>query len=1096
MKKGLVLLFFLLTAFGWAQKNVEGVVKDHQGMPIIGVNVVVKGTKKGVSTGFEGTFGLTTNVGDVLVFSAIGYKTQEVKITKKGSFISVVMEEDLMEMEEVVVTGYQTVDPTKVATAYTKIDTKSFERRGTADVISGIEGLSAALVLSTNPNNPTGSKEFSIRGISTLSGDTRPLIVLDGFQYGGRLEDINPYEVESITLLKDAASASIYGAKSSNGVIVITTRKGRAGKTQVRYTSNLTFQEKMDLNYMLNRVSSSKLVDIEHQYAKENDNNIINYRHLLETNDPYMSYYVGNTNRVYHLYGLKKYGYITEQDFDSQLAQLRLYDNTKDIERLYLQNPITNQQNISVSGGSESFKFRSSLNYTNSLKDVKNNATQRIIFDFVSNLKFSPKVNLDFQTSLTSNDDSYKLVDYENVGLSSSDDIFRVASYDRLFDENGNPLSVFRPADGSGTNSGGLFGGKDPYEIQRLVAAGLLDETYYPANDFGKYSLNETNWSAHVQGLLNIDITPDLTAKIGGQIRKGVFKTTRIAATDSWFMKSLINNTTPLYYSGDTRSLNVPYGDRIKESRGESINYLFRTQLEYQKTFGEHNIHLFAGAEMQETKSESTQIDRLGYDPKSNLYLPTDYDRLRNDINSVYHPNGSISGGINFSEGFGYSQNRYVAGYANFTYMYTNKYVLSGSIRMDQSNLFGTDPRYRYKPFWSLAGRWRLGEEDFFKNKNIRADVRLSYGINGNIANKYGPFDIARKIFDYRAGNILTLGIQNLKVNNLRWERSETTNFGTDLSFFDNRLELVLDYYYKRTIDALAKVDSDPTFGSNLVYRNDASLINNGYEVMLTSRNIRTPNTLWETQLFFRYNKSKITEASFDTSQGKAYRFAGQVLNIKGSEPNSLYVFDYEGVSDTGEGQIRKADGNIVKVDYSYDPPGLFNYDDLKPVGTVVPKYVASVNNNFSYKGIGLSFLFVYQGGHIMMKDSYNGSTTAYTITLMNKDAERTWQKPGDEAVTDIPRFSSALYSGIIKGSTKNVLPADFIRLRDVVLSYTVPTSLLGGLKIQELTFNVRAANLWMWTKNNEGIDPETQGLGFRTARLPKSYTMGINLIF
>ncbi|MFJ1410061.1 SusC/RagA family TonB-linked outer membrane protein [Capnocytophaga canimorsus] len=1095
MKKGLVLFFVLLTAVVWGQKDVTGVVKDQQGVPVIGVNVVIKGTSKGVSTDFEGNFVLSAKEGNVLVFSAIGYKTQEKKVLKNGAFISVVMEEDLMEIGEVVVTGYQTVDPTKVATSYTKIDIKNFERRGTPDVISGIEGLSASLVLSNNPNNPTGSKEFSIRGVSTLSGDSRPLIVLDGFQYGGRLEDINPYEVESITLLKDAASASIYGAKSSNGVIVITTRKGKEGKTQVRYTSNLTFQDKMDLGYIMNRVSSSKLVDIQHQYAKENHNFVQNYQKLFEANSPYASYYAANSNRVYYLYGLKKYGYITEQDFDEQIAQLRLYDNTKDIERLYLQSPITNQQNISVSGGSEAFKYRTSLNYTHSLKGVKNNENQRVIFDFISNLKFSPKVNLDFQTSLTSNNNSYKLIEDQQKSLERSD-IFKIGSYDRFFDEKGNPLSVFKPGGNVGTNSGGLFGGKDPYEIQRLVANGLLDETYYPALDFGKYTTKENDWTAHVQGLLNIELNEGLVAKIGGQLRKKAFSTNNTSAADSWYMKSLINNTTPLSFSGNARDLIIPYGARFRETRGESIDYLFRTQLEFNRTFGEHNIHLLAGAEAQEDKIQLTRIDRLGYDPKSNLYLPTDYKTLRDDINNVYHPNKRIASGIRFDEGFEEFQNRYIAAYSNFSYLYTDKYVLSGSIRIDQSNLFGTDPKYRYKPFWSLAGRWRLGEEAFLKDKNMKLDLRVSYGVNGNIANKYGPFDIAERRFEYRAGDILALNITNYRINNLRWERSETANFGADLSFFNNRLELVLDYYRKKTTDALAKVDSDPTFGSNFVYRNDASLINNGYEVMLTSRNIRTPDVLWETQLFFRYNKSKITEASFDTSTGRPHNFSGKVHNMKGNEPNSLYVFEYAGVSDTGEGQIRKADGSLVKVEYSYSTPRLFNYDDLKAVGTVIPKYAASMNNNFTYKGVGLSFLFVYQGGHVMLKDSYNGSPIQNGVSLMHKDTERVWQKPGDESFTDIPKLNSALYSSIISGSTKNVLPADFIRLRDVVLSYTLPTSLLGGLKVKELTVNMRAGNLWLWTKNKEGIDPETQGLGIRTPRLPKTYTMGINLIF
>ena len=1063
-------------------------VKDEQGIPLAGVNVVAKGSSVGVSTDFDGKF--TIKVPEkisVLVFSSVGMKTQERKIQKE-KFLSVVMQEDLTEIEEIVVTGYQQVSPEKVATSYTKIDTKSFEKRGSSDVLSGLEGLSSALVISTNPNNPTGSKEFSIRGISTLSGNTRPLIVLDGFQYEGSINDINPYEVESITLLKDAASASIYGAKSSNGVIVITTKRGKRGKTQIRYTSNISFQNKSDIAYEMNRISSANLVDMQHKIAIEDDNNgfIQSYRHLLETDDPEALSYANSTNRVYYLYGLKKYGYITESDFNNQLTLLKTYDNTDDLRKIYLQTPLINQQNLSISGGTDLFLYRSSLNYTNTLGKIKGTSSDRVLFDFIANAKLSPKVSFDFQTNLA----------FNKANTTSVRDAFQISSYDRFLDNNGNPLAVFKPFFNLSADSGGEYGGKDPDEIQRLVSLGLFDETYYPAIDFHKYKKTSSDWSARFQGSINIQLLEGLQAKVEGQLLKNASVSEGLALADSWEMKSLINNTTPLSYDGDPKKLNIPYGARLKQVKGEFLNYLVRTQFDFKKSFANHHVDAILGAEIKEDLNESTAVDRFGYDPKSNLFNYVSYTALTEDILDVYHPSRDIPGGVPFSEFFGHNQNRYVSAYSNLTYRYSDKYVFTGSIRMDQSNLFGTDPKYRYRPFWSLAGRWKLGQENFLKERNQKIDLRVSYGINGNIANQNGPFDIASKGIVQRIGHILGLGINSYKVPDLRWEKTATINFGTDLSLFNKRLDLTLDYYRKEATDILATTEIDPTYGTGSMFRNEASIVNHGYEIMLTSHNISNEKLVWDTQFSFTYNKGEVKEVGFNKNERRAYSYAGTVLSLKGSEPNSLYVFDYAGLDNQGYAQIRKADGNIVKIDNTLAAPNLLVFDDLKLAGTTRPKYLASVNNNIYYKGFGLSFLFVYQGGHVTIKDSYDGEYIDNNIFLVNKDVEKAWNKAGDENFTDIPKISSATYSRIVRGSTKNVIPADFIRLRDVVLSYTIPSEYSKMLNINELTFNFRAGNLWLWTKNKEGIDPETQALGIRTAKLQKSYTFGINLIF
>ncbi|MDO4228447.1 MAG: SusC/RagA family TonB-linked outer membrane protein [Capnocytophaga sp.] len=1098
MKKLLLLLFLFTSFLSWSQREISGVVKDTDGIPIIGVSVMVKGTKTGVSTDFDGNYKIQiTDDKAVLIFSALGMVTQE-KTVGNSQKINVVLESDLLQIDEVVVTGYQKVEPNKVATSYTKIDVKAFEKRGVPNIISGVEGLSSALVLSNNPSDPTGSKNFSIRGVSTLSGNSQPLIILDGFQYEGNLSDINPYEVESITLLKDAASASIYGAKSSNGVIVITTKKGKEGKVQVRYTSNLTFEGKTDIEYVMNRASSSDLVDIQHQYATVYDDYVQSYRYLLETGDPEAPNYAGAVNRVYYLYGLKKYGYITEQDFNSQLALLRTYDNTEDIKKLYLQSPIINQQNISISGGSDVFKYRGSLNYTNETGSIKGNSKERILFDFVSNMKFSEKADFDFQVNLTSNKDIYNPVDYNVFNLSGTNNsIFSISSYDRFFDANGNALSVIKPLETGSIDTGGISGGKDPDEIARLISLGLLDESYYPALDFGRYSVTDNSWGARFQGMLNLKLSDNLRASIGGQLSKSSETYENIAMANSWYMQNIINNTTPLTYSGDPKDLNIPWGARMKQTRTESSNYLLRGQLDYSKEFGLHHIDAIIGAEMQEVKSVSTRIDRFGYDVKSGLHTPVDYKRLSIDIPDVYHPGlNLISGGIPFDEGFGEEWNRHISLYSNISYRYDNKYMLYASARTDQSNLFGTDPKYRYRPFWSLAGKWRIGEENFLKNKNAKIDFRVSYGVNGNIANKYGPFDIASKKIIYRAGNTMGLDITSYKINDLRWERTETINFGVDLGIIKNRLDINLDYYRKNTTDILSDIEIDPTLGALYVPKNDASIINDGYEIALSSKNIQTTDFYWETQANFRFNKGKVTQASIDDETYQPHNYSGRILNLKNNEPNSIYVFDYAGVNSNGLGQIRKTDGTLVEIGNTLNPIYAVTFDDLKSAGTTMPKYVASINNNFSYKGISLSLLFIYQGGHITMKDSYDGDFFDETVWLLNSDVQRAWKQAGDENSTDIPRVSSAIAARMIKGSSKNIIPADFIRLRDVVLSYTIPSKYTSRMNIKELTFNVRGGNLWLWTKNNLGIDPETQGLGYRTAPLQKSYTLGVNLIF
>lgn len=1083
--------------------EISGTITDSNENPISGAKVHNVTQNISVVTDRSGNFKIKASQGDEIRISKVGFFIYKKVISDFSPIytqLSAAATDNEREtsIEGVMITGYQKIQANKAAASYEKIDIKNFEKRASVDVVSGLEGFSPSLVLSTNPNNPSGSKELTIRGISTLAGSSRPLMVVDGFQYEGDLRSINPYEIESINLLKDAAATSIYGAKAANGVIVIATKKGKAGGLQIRYTNNLTFSEKANINYMMNRLSTNDLINLQENYAKKSiaQDNIISYQNSYETDDPYASYYINSTNRVYYLYSQYHYGYISENELNTELAFLRTQDNTNDLKKTYLQSPFTNQQNISLAGGSDGFKYRTSLNYTDELLSIRDTKNNRILFDFVSEMKLNPKLTFDFQTNLSLNNNKLTPLNYENTGnLNSFTHIFDISPYDRFYDEYGNAKAVTNPSFNKSSNNGGIVGGKDPYEIARLKEAGLLDETYFPALDFNKYSYTDKNWSVRVQGMLNYKISPAITARFGGQFQKGAGTTQNIANANSWYMTQLVNNTTPLSYSGDRRELNIPIGARLQETRSDSNVYLLRGQLDFNKTYGDHFVSALLGSEIQEIKSTGTSTDRFGYDINSNIYLPVDYYRLGQDIINVYAPTGAIYGGIPFNENYDWIQNRFFSAFANAHYAYKNKYIVTGSARIDQSNLFGTDPKYRYKPFWSVGVKWRAGEEAFLGNGNNVIDLRASFGFNGNIANRYGPYDIATKEYIFRADNSLGLGIQSYKIPNLRWEKTATTNFGLDTKLFNKRVDFTFDYYRKDTKDVLSQIEADPTQGSAFVARNDANIINNGYEIQLTTHNIKKENFIWDSQLNFRMNKGEVKKVFFDPEGYTASFFAGTPLNIQGHEPSTLFVFDYAGVNDKGYGQIHKDDGSVFVVDVDADPQNL-SFNDLKAAGPTIPRYVAGFNNNITIKNFSLSFLFIYQGGHKLLKDSYNGNFIGRSVSLINSDAAKAWQKPGDENITDIPAINSAYYSSIIRGSSKNVIDGDFIRLRDVVVSYMIPKQYSDLLKLRELTLNMKAGNLWMWTKNKEGIDPESQGLGYRSLPLPKSFTLGLNLIF
>lgn len=1064
---------------------VTGDIVDENEDPVVGATISIKGSDEGTITDLNGYFSLSCMSNSVLVVSSLGLVTQEIPVDGK-KYISISLATQEKTLDEILITGYQKLDVNKAAGSYNKVDMSQFEKKLNPDIASALEGLSPALTISTNP--ATNSKELTIRGVSTLQGSASPLIIVDGFPYEGDLSTINPYEVESITLLKDAASASIYGAKSANGVIVITTKKGKKGKLEFRYMNNFQFSDQPDIEYVMNRVSSSELVDMNTDYYNNYPYPAYfhSYRYWLSQGRRAMPYV---QNKVINLYLAEKEGLINKAELNKQIAYLKTVDNTSDLKTLLLnKNPMTQQHNLSASYGDERFQLRTYLNYLDEKSGFKGKKNDRFTYNINTVLDFSKRFRLDMSANLNfGNNQSY---------LSNPSDLYKLSSYERFYDNSGNPLAVTLYADPSGrnTNSKGLFGGKDDYEIKRLVSLGLLDETYYPAADYGRSTKDNKDWNARFQAQLQLELFEGLTAKVAFNYNKGNVTYQEIRPVSSWSMRSLINNLTTKNTDGTKGELLIPMGGRIKELRGDNTSYMLRGQLDFHKNIENHSIIALLGSEIQSIQTTNTITERFGYNKSSNIFREIDYFSLSQNVSNVFHPNGSVQGGLGINNSFEYIENRYFSLYGNLNYSFMQKYILSGSIRIDQSNLFGTDPRYRFKPFWSAAAKWRIAEEaTFIGNIFSKFDLQVSYGINGNISNEYGPFDIAYEQFINigRNNSVRGLTLNSYSVPDLRWEKTQTFNIGLHTSLYDNRIAVSFDYYRKNSIDILASAEADPTLGSNYIVRNDATISNNGYEVVLSTININTQDFSWRSYLNLSYNQSKV-EKIYEKDE-YAFWIAGNVRNRLGYEPRSLYVFEWAGVDENGNGMVKRANGDLYNT--SGRTPGDLQLEDLHHAGTTLPKLVMGLTNNFSYKNISLSFMFVYQGGHVLLRDSYNGGYIA-GIDLVNKEAAMAWKKKGDEKNTNVPRIGSVAYTVVTRGSTKNIIKGDFIRLRDVVLSYTIPVEATKTLRINEITLNARASNLYLWTKNSYGIDPETQGLGQRNLPLPKTFSVGINVTF
>ena len=508
--------------------------------------------------------------------------------------------------------------------------------------------------------------------------------------------------------------------------------------------------------------------------------------------------------------------------------------------------------------------------------------------------------------------------------------------------------------------------------------------------------------------------------------------------------------------------------------------------------------------EVRSAKVNYQSTNLRGYNPQTMTY--TSYDELSLSNVGVKNPiipsttgTAKLNGQSNsFSE----VEKRYVSMYANGAYTYLGRYSLNGSIRIDRSNLFGSDHSVQFKPIWSVGTAWLIGEEAFMKEAEWlnRLNLRLSYGLGGNSPDLGlgGPYDILypvnNSVFSTLGQGYVVLTPANDK---LCWEKTRIFNIGADVAVLNNRLSGSLDIYFKNTTDLLGNIALHPSTGWVSALSNFGSMRNRGFELAVNSHNIAGRDFNWMTNLTLTYNKNKVTELYVE--DGNAPSAVIHKNFVEGYAAQSLFAYRWAGLDEMGDPQVYNENGEKVKL--SKD---LTDVSALRCMGSMQPLWYGGLTNTFSYKDFSLSFMFIYNLGHKMRND-VNSFWSGRLSSNIHQDFEQRWRQPGDEQFTDIPSYVANTQESVSRRNTDfyryadiNVLDASYIKLRDLSLYYTLPQTVCNKIACDNVRFRLQMSNLFYWAANGEGIDPEAQNLryGGRTTQFGPSCSIGVTINF
>jgi TonB-linked SusC/RagA family outer membrane protein len=1086
---GLLLMMGSMQAM--AQHVVSGTVTDQNGEPLFGASVSVKGSTHSARTNEKGQYGITVgnDNSSVLVFHYVGMESFQT-VTKNRIRIDVTLHDATNQLDEVAVvsTGYQRLSRERSTAAFGFVDSTKLNTQMHRDLLSSLEGQVAGLQINTNPY--TGSMSPILRGVGTFSNDvgTQPLIVVDNMPTNMTLDQINPYNVESVTVLKDAAAASIYGALAANGVIVVTTKQAKNIGTQVTVNADWFITCKPNFS-SLNLASTSDIIDYQTDAFKSMVADAGSAANVLG------SYKSGYYNPLFQLFLDKENGKVSESDMNSTIDKWRNNDYYEQFRDNAWRTAITQRYNVSLSqkaGKSNhylSFDFENDKNRTINDKSNSFALYYKSYYSINKWLKLTAGIDAKLSKSNTPVDYSYTTQQ----------------RYEQILDADGNrytsPYVSVSGFAGSAYNGSivSQYEGVSPYQS---FGFNVLD------------ALGEGITKRH-----NVSMRPfvSLEAKFLSYFKYNFMyqyewkqsKSERYDAADSYMMRMTHNAMI------DTDGIShLPSGGRYYQTEGNTNSYTLRNQINFDKAWKNNNVSAIVGMEFRENKSPRL-IEQMmyGYDPQTLTSDRMDWEALYEGVG-----NSALSGSRITMSGLSTTQqeirHRYASLYANASYSYRSRYNVSGSIRWDEADLFGLDVDTQHHPLWSLGAGWLVTEEQFMKNISWLdyLKLRMTYGVNGNVDQSSTTYFVVRQKTQSNPIKSTYLNYEDDDLPNpkLRWEKTATYNIGIDFRILNNLFNGTVEYYNRHASDLLVRRYMDPTLGAESRVVNNGEMRNRGLELTLNANILRTKDWNFSAGMTLANNSNKMLKVDHSESD-VASSFVASPTNyfIEGTSYNTLWAYRIDRIENGYPIAVDKdgndlvtfnEDGTVKTITYTSSLKGT---DDLVNMGTLTPKYHGSVSLNLRYKQFELNTLFIYSGGNKMRAevvdmDDAAGRETGATINNRWSAADpngtvRMYLDMPKSVKTYASTFQDWWQYGDI-----NVKDADYVKLRSIDLAYSLSPYLCSKIGLASLKLKLQVNNLFTWSKAGHDIDPECYSLnsGTRVLAMPKTFSIGVSTSF
>ena len=1084
-----------------APVRVKGAVKDEKSHPLPGVAVLIKGTTMGVVTDVDGNYSIELPAArDVrLIFSFMGMKTQEVVYTGQKE-INITMYEQITEMNEVVVTGYQTIAKERATGAYSVVGAETLERKPTSNLAQALVGLVPGLTVVSAPVD--GQVRFAIRGQGTMSqvsmgganwkADNDPLIVVDGFPVSGYMLEsdpfasINPNDVESVTVLKDAAATSIYGARAANGVIVITTKKGKSNsKLEVSADAYWSVSSRADLDYLFNMASAENQFRLEELAHKYKPINLGNYDPYLR-DDARRRYMSAPYSMLYERDNRKS---LTTEEYEAKKQELIELGNRgvwkDDLNEYIFQRMLRQQYNVSLRGAAEKLDYAFSASYDDENSYLQENGSRRLLLNLSSNARLTRNLTFEFAVNTI-----FSRKDNNGTGVSGISEW--LSPWTRLKDDKGNfthiPTSqtVYEPF----LRSEDYYAGKTP-----------ADWTYNPVADREYTDNYSKTMNYRVQGGFEYRTDWGLNVSAKGQYEQRRYNEHMSYEPESFYVRDLYNTYSTLNGTGRYVSY-FPTGGVFSDEGHIYEAYDLRGQVDYDYQKDKHVFGVLAGTEVISATTEAEpKVTRYGYNKYTNSVLTElDYVTRKDNIFGVssYMPFERL-GSLSTLE------DRFFSVYANAAYTYDNRYSVTASFRSDASNFQAESMRDKFSPFWSFGASWLISNERFMKRATWvdQLKLRVSYGIAGIAAGKSGTSSVTT--VEVHPGSLIYSGGESFNTisergnNMLTWEKSRTLNIGADVAFFGNKLSGSVEFYNKFSYDVLAKTTMPViSQGVESMTLNNAEIVNRGVEFAVSSDLPVAGDLSWNGMLNYSYNHNEL----------KKYGYTGPYMAVgnsyvEGRPIGSYSVLKPAGYSPEGYVLLQGKDGSTETI-MDYDSGHTMDFitpqdgqtaDDNNwayYLGTVEPKSTLSFSNMFSWKGLTFSFMLTGQFGYYVATDFYDDfspytSNRAFYSKRLDKAFEVYDEGYANQtSYSELPLYNDVNKSGLVEGYAAsgtamaamyfrdNFIKGDHIRLNEVFLGYDLPQSLLAKQGVfSRIHVYAQASNLGLIWSANGKMDPD-----------------------